>query len=289
LDLPLELIVDGAENWYPPGPDARGSNADPAAVRYVLRVDAQSGDAEFREVDIRPINREDVTIGLGVMQGVYTIALILGLTKALEASYAVIVHPLAEPRRQLGHPVLLLALSTILVLGMRFFWVTRNLYALVILESPSAPKGVKKQIAAMVRYHFTIVLAHAVLFFVLCDTFVAMVQADTMAVEGRINRFISLTVLLLALNGVWLLVTFLRKDIPVPYTRRREQPVVIWGVSNLAFAALALAWRLLYHPLGPSPTVVLIAACAVFLLNSIVDLAGTADAYVFFPGAPLPR
>jgi hypothetical protein len=284
--LDEDFLVDGAEGWYPPPrkPD------DPTAkgARYVLRKD-EDGGWSFKEAGgIRLINREDVTIGLGVMQSVYAIALVIGFTRALEPSYPAIVHPVSEPSGQLGHPVLLLALSTLMLLGVRFFWVTRSLYALVILERAETKTKMEKRIATIMRYHFPITLAHALLFFVLCDTYAAMLHASTSTAPPRVDRFVSLTVALLVLNGVWLLTTFLGQT-PLEGTTKWELPAVKWGIYNLSFSVIAVGWRLGYHALDASTSTVLLVASLIFLTNSFWDLGKTAEFYIIFPGDPLPR
>lgn len=143
--LPAALAIDGAESWYPVKPVGAQVNDQSRAKgeRYILRVPFD-GAATYHLVNaIRLINREDVTVGLGVMQGVYTIALILGFRNALEAAYPLILHPTVHHPGQIANPVLLLVLFSIMLLGLRFFWITRNLYALIIdtqLEETVAKK-----------------------------------------------------------------------------------------------------------------------------------------------------
>jgi hypothetical protein len=292
--LPAKFTLNGAESWYPErAPDeASERSADrkrATGQRYILRV--TDDVAEFyHQPDIKLINREDVAIGLNVMQGVYTIAIILGFRSALEAAYPIIVHPLAHTAGQLGHLVLLLALSTIMLLGLRFFWVTRNLYTLVI-DTPLDEAD--KRIAAIVRYHFAITLLHAIIFFVLCDSFRSLVElkphAAISVVKPLVDRFILVTVILLMLNGVWLLVTFLPTHIRKPEQRDVTRAAVTWAGLNIAFAALATIWLYGSHAITSSMSAVLVVASIVFLANSVLDLYCTAESYIKFPGKTLVR
>lgn len=289
-----KFAVAGAESWYPEkSPDgARDRSADlkrATGHRYMLRLNDDGAPVFCHESGIKLINREDVTIGLGVMQAVYTIAIILGFRSALEGAYPSIVQPLKHGQAALGHPVLLLALLTLMLLGLRFFWVTRNLYALVI-DHPR--EKAKERLGMVVRLHFPVTLLHAVLFFVLCDVYRSMASASLSgSIEPLVDRFVLFTIILLALNGLWLLATFLPLHLRKPGSERDEtRPAVVWAVLNIVFSALAVIWLYALSPLiTSSATLVLAVASALFLLNSLLDLGFTASSYIEFPGKPLAR
>lgn len=292
--LPAALAIDGAESWYPVKPVGAQVNDQSRAKgeRYILRVPSD-GAATYHLVNaIRLINREDVTVGLGVMQGVYTIALILGFRNALEAAYPLILHPTVHHPGQIANPVLLLVLFSIMLLGLRFFWITRNLYALII-DTQLEETVAKKRIAQIVRYRFTITLLHAILFFVLCDTFAALAKlkphTNFATVKPLVNEFILITVLLLALNGLWLLWTFGRDQRKHGFRHCARQPALRWAGLNLAFVILATAWLHWSHAFTSSFATILIVASLLFLANSVLDLALTADSYIIFPGRELAR
>lgn len=292
--LRARFAVAGAESWYPEkSPDeGRDRSADlkrATGHRYILRLKADGTPEYCHQSGIKLINREDVTIGLGVMQGVYTIAIILGFRSALEAAYPAIVHPLHHGQVALGHPVLLLALSTLMLLGLRFFWVTRNLYALVI-DHPR--EKAKERLGMVVRLHFPITLLHAVLFFVLCDIYRSMAKASlSESVKPLVDRFALFTIILLALNGVWLLLTFLPIHLGKPGAERDEtRPAVVWATLNIVFSLLAAGWIYGLAPaITSSMTLVLTVVSVLFLLNSVLDLGSTASSYIEFPGKPLAR
>jgi hypothetical protein len=287
-----KYALNGAESWYPEkAPDTvseRSADLKRATgFRYILRW-STDGVPEFHyQEEIKLINREDVTLGLNVMQGVYTIAIILGFRNALEAAYPAIVHPLRHGASALGHPVLLLALTTLMLLGLRFFWVTRSLYALVI-DTPV--ENSETRIKNVVRLHFPVTLLHAIFFFVLCDIFKSL---TAVAVGGDakplVDQFILFTVILLALNGAWLLATFLPAHLTKPMEREKTSSAVTWGVSNVVFAVGAVAWLYLSGSVTSSMTEVLIGASVIFLVNSAYDLGKTSGSYIQFPGKPLAR
>ncbi len=91
-------------------------NADPE--RYVLRRQPHA-TARFVAAPLSLSNREDVSLGLGVVQNAYTVAMILGFKVALEPSYWILTNPFESPSGQIPHSVLLLTLITIMLLGFR--------------------------------------------------------------------------------------------------------------------------------------------------------------------------
>ncbi len=299
-NLPAEYAVDGADSWYPGelfGASQREKKELPVGERYVLRfVDKAPGF--YHVAAIRLINREDVSNGLKVIEAVYTVAIILGFRSALQAAYPAIVHPFRTVHPHLSNPVILLALSTIMLLGLRFFWVTRNLYVMIIGQ-PEAES--KRRIGRIVRYHFTITLFHAVLFFVLCDTFAALAELEPqMPAGGLANRFILGTVLLLGVNAAWLFACFTREEVDKSHERShnnfigcvkfcfRDESPLRWAGLNTVTCIFAIAWLHWSHLASRHPDGIIIGASAIFLLNSFLDLGTTADAYLLFPGSRRP-
>lgn len=62
----------------------------------------------------------------------------------------------------------------------------------------------------MVRVHFPITLLHAVLLFVLCDIYRSMASASPPeSIESLVEQSVLFTIILLTVNGIWLLATFL--------------------------------------------------------------------------------
>jgi hypothetical protein len=222
------------------------------------------------------LSREDVSVGLTVMQTVYAVAMVLGFKNALEKSYGLFLSPLQGPPGRLPHWVLLIALVAIMLLGLRFFWVTRNLYAFVI----HSPSPLERRVRWMTLVHFPITLIHALLFYCVCQAYADIVssgatEASAAAVDLT-GRFVFLFASLLLLNGLWLLITFR------PSTCDAEGK---WGWSNVVFAALAFLDALLVlEVFNKPPAVLAVSACALFLINSVIDLVAAADAYILFPG-----
>jgi hypothetical protein len=227
-----------------------------------------------------PMSREDVHVGLTVMQTVYTVAMVLGFKNALEKSYSVFISPFEAPPGKLPHLVLLLALIAVMLLGLRFFWVVRNLYEFVLTPT----SNIRRRLRATAILHFPITLVHALLFFAICQAYAEIVTTNATVTSALavdlVARFVFLFAGLLFLNGAWLLATF-RPD--------WSQPEGIWGYSNVLFAALgALNVWVVLDLIRASPTALAISACALFIVNSVIDLWFAGDSYIQFPQGARP-
>lgn len=231
-------------------------------------------------VSTEPMSREDVHVGLTVMQTVYTVAMVLGFKNALEKSYSLFISPFEEPPGKLPHLVLLLALVAIMLLGLRFFWVTRNLYEFVLTPS----SDIRRRMRATTLVHFPITLVHALLFFAVCQAYAEIVTRNATVSSGLavdlVARFVFIFAGLLLLNGAWLLATF---------KPAKGKPESIWGYSNVLFAALAAADVWLVLDVIRAPLIALaISACAVFIVNSLIDLWRAGEWYIQFPQGTRP-
>ncbi len=213
------------------------------------------------------------------METVYAVAMVLGFKKALERSYELFISPLGGgPSAALPHYALLIALLAVMLLGSRFFWVPRNLHAFAY-ETPWRPKSRPRRLT---MYHFPITLIHAVLFYCVCQAWVELVESGAHAASGTAHHlvvtFIRLFAGLLLLNGLWLLATF-RFGLAKPETR--------WGIANLVFAAVAFGGAAcsssLFHN---SNGILLLAAGILFIVNGLVDVALSPEAYTVYPAPP---
>jgi hypothetical protein len=231
----------------------------------------------------RALTREDVNVGLAVMQTVYAVAMVLGFKNALERSYGVFVSPLEGPQGGLPHPVLILALAAIMLLGLRFFWVPRNLYAYVLKPLSDSSK-LQARMRIMTAVHFPIVLVHALLFFAVCEAYVDLVKSNASLASGLVvtltGRFVFLFAGLLLVNGVWLLATF---GVKLGTAEGR------WALSNVVFGLLALLDALLVlEVFEASVGVLAISVSILFLLNGAIDLIFASKWYIEFPDGDKP-
>ena len=224
--------------------------------------------------------QEDVSVGLKVMETVYAVAIVLGFKNALEKSYELVISPFEGPPARLPHAVLVIALLAIMLLGSRFFWVPRNLHAFAY----ESPRRTGSRPRRLTMYHFPITLAHAVLFFCVCQAWVEIVKSEAHTTSPMAHdlviRFIELFAALLLLNGVWLLATF-RLD--------RKKPETRWGISNVVFALLIFLGVAIATSLFHKATdTLLLTAALLFLLNGVLDVLMAGKAYMVFPTAPQP-
>lgn len=263
----------------------------------------------------RELRLADVEIGLDLVQFVYGIAMVLGFTSALGPAYR-LVFPPTRPAHLSGHNlVVLVCLLAIVLVGLRFFWVPRNLYSYLLQSTHRDSDALLRRAT---RFHVPVILAHALVFYVLCQAFADLATGFRFTSHlafGLCSRFVFLYALLLILNAAWLL-----RMTPIPLanilprrgagsleaqaheaiaqTAEVEVPVAdpgagapeaeaaaewIWGVNNALFAVLALLLLILFRIWKFSSVVFLLAACTLFLLNGILDLVYASEDYVVFP------
>lgn len=151
---------------------------------------------------------EDIEAGMTLVQFVYGIAMVLGFTSALAPAYH-LVFPATRSAHLTGHKVvILMALAAIIMLGLRFFWVPRNLYS-YLLQDPRNKHDVRTRLRRTAFVHVPITMAHALLFYVLCQAFSDLALSHSTfhsdLLVGLSRRFVILYALLLGLNAMWLL------------------------------------------------------------------------------------
>lgn len=222
------------------------------------------------------LDYDDIRSGMALMQTVYTVAMVLGLERVIEASYDLFISAEAGSRDWIVEAELALILSTILLLSIRFFWVPRNLNSYIVQWFPETGE---KVFSRMTMIHFPIALVHAVLFYYICHSFVDMVVAGPEVVpndlSSQVGRFSLLYAALLVLNSAWL-------HWITPPEYRAQSPGGIWASNNLWFSAAALVgfalWRIVDFP----TTGFVLGVCALFLANSFIDLAVAAKYYILY-------
>lgn len=227
-------------------------------------------------IDKPILRRDDIHTGLSLVQTIYGIAMVLGLKIAIETSYSLFLSPTESPPSSFPHYIVLFALATIMLLGLRFFWVPRNLYAYLLVSDLPLSSRLRR----MTVIHFPITLVHALLFYCVChayaDIAVSNAALNSSLADALASRFVLFYAGLLLFNGAWLLSVA---------PSGKSQAESIWGRNNLVAAGL-IAVIFAAFKLFAIPTVAFIAlAGAVFVLNSAIDLWKASEYYVLFPDA----
>ena len=226
------------------------------------------------EVNQPVLKREDVHTGLSVVQSIYAIAIVLGFKNALEVSYDLFLSPLSAPSGALPHWVVLSTLGSIMLLGLRFFWVPRNLYAYVL----ASPLTLKKRLQRMTVLHVPITLIHALLFFCVCEAYADLASsnvssASTLA-EDLTTRVVAFYAALLLLNSGWLLSIG---------SRGSSKAEGIWGWNNLVCGSAVVIILLLFKASALPTITFTLLAVAVFVINGVLDLWLASEYYILFP------
>lgn len=217
------------------------------------------------------LGEDDIKTGMNVAQTVYAVVMGLGLKIAFEALYPVIFGPRSARLGMLSPFLIGFAFLAVLLLAMRFFWVSRNLYAYALQSLKS--KSERAVFRPLMLYHLPIALTHAVLFFFICEAFMEM-TVSAQSSHGPVVHFVALYAALLFLNALWLF-AITPKDRAWPARR-------VWARSNLIHAVVVAAVLVAFGAGGFSVAVLLVAACGLFTLNSFIDLHQAAEYYILF-------
>lgn len=225
--------------------------------------------------DARVLKRDDVHTGLSLMQTVYSIAIVLGFKKALEPAYEVLVYPRAASASHLSRGVVLVTLVALALIGLRFFWVPRNLYAYVLRSKLE----MRERMRRMTLVHFPVVLLHAAIFYGICAAYSDLTAKRTreFVVPSATHvaaLYIAWYAFLLLINAFWLLTMAWRRD------ARAER---LWGINNFLTSVAAWIVFLGLQQQMLSPAVALYVASGLFIFNSGIDLWGAAEDYILFP------
>ena len=222
------------------------------------------------------LDYEDIRSGMNLMQTVYTVAMVFGVEKVVEASYGVLISRELVRRSASLELALCLLLLAIVLLSMRFFWVPRNINSYIVNWFDELQEKVFSRVTMI---HFPIALLHAVLFYYLCQAFVDMVAAgpevESRAMAYHAARFVLLYASLLLLNAVWLFWI-------TPRRTRQRSPGGIWAYNNIGFFVLVIVAFAVCRSAGLPNLLLILLACALFIANSVIDLALAAKYYILY-------
>ncbi|MFN0264195.1 hypothetical protein ACKTEK_09995 [Tepidamorphus sp. 3E244] len=192
------------------------------------------------------------TRGLDTINAVYAFIMALGLTEVFIGSHTFITNVLfgaGEQELALRWVTFLFFLNVIL-LGMRFFWVPRNLRRLIYAAAHSSPE--EPRLPGLpnwfISLNWFIIFLHGGLFYVICREykFIMFLLSSNPVLDGAsVSGYIIAHAALLIINGLWIGMLagyegWLRRK--AGEGMAAELPGgVIWFRNNLAFSLLALA------------------------------------------------
>lgn len=195
--------------------------------------------------------------GLDVVQSVYAFAMALGLTSVFTGSQEYLTKIFSGTATLADEKTILigLMLANVIMLGLRFFWVPRNLQGLVIAAArilASAPKQDRVLYLPdyIIAFHMVLVLAHGALFYLLCGEFEFVVFSVSFNRPMSSSDFVSYIVMhvsLLLLNAVWIALikrqeNRLKTHLPAPVpTSRQASAGDVWWRNNLVSSLVALS------------------------------------------------
>ncbi|MCR9130118.1 MAG: hypothetical protein NXI12_11400 [Alphaproteobacteria bacterium] len=226
----------------------------------------------------KPIYGKNIE-GLSVIQTVYAFIMALGLGEIFIA-FPVIFERIAlyETRvLTLQFLVIGLLLLAIILLGIRFFWVPRNLRQLTVVVSkcaglaaeggPTPPEVSIRNIFFPV--HILVILIHAALFYHACvelKRLIYLYAAQDFLSLRDLNAVVVTIAVLLLVNAAWLI--FVERQIDAAYDSTGRpapagaRPGSIWWKNNLLAAIAALTFHTAFVTCGAAASQCLAANSA---------------------------
>lgn len=190
--------------------------------------------------------------GIDTMQAVYAFVMALGLREVFIGSHTFINDILFGSSEELSGVRLLsfLLLINITLLGMRFFWVPRNLrsYVCVAALAHDAEFKLGHVSNIFISMNWLIIFFHAGLYFVICLEFkyiMFIISSDAVFDTTALSGYILGHAFLLIINGLWIGMlarserAHARAD-QVSAGPQKPAGGVIWFRNNLAFSLLAI-------------------------------------------------
>ncbi|MGE0339337.1 MAG: hypothetical protein AB7O79_05605 [Xanthobacteraceae bacterium] len=150
--------------------------------------------------------------GLDVVQAVYALAMAYGMTQVFVGSQVFITQILArdDAFSDAKTWVIIVLFANITMLGLRFFWVPRNLQDLVVTVKkldPSRSLNDNGLSSAAIAVHMIMIFLHGALFYIICNEFEFIVFASTSSFPLSSSVFVGyvlMHILLLLINAGWI-------------------------------------------------------------------------------------
>jgi len=192
------------------------------------------------------------TRGVDTINAVYAFVMALGLTEVFIGSHTFITSILFGGIASVGplRPLSFLFFINVVLLGMRFFWVPRNLvrifYVSALLD-PEAP-GLSRLPNWFISLNWLVIFMHAGLYYVICREFkyiMFLLSSNASLDATSFSGYFLGHAALLVLNGLW--IGMLAKYEERVLSPSRDNGTwhdipggVIWSRNNLACSLLAL-------------------------------------------------
>jgi hypothetical protein len=226
------------------------------------------------------------TRGADVIQSVYSFAMALGLTDVFVGSKTFLsdiifgAEPLTDGRGLLTG----LLLVNVVLLGLRFFWVPRNLSALVFKAaecSNSADQGDHRTLDILdinIALHMVMIFVHGAAFFLLCGEFeyILFLSSSSLPLNPALfTGYVIMHVCLLLINATWIGLLKIQEDqIERRAGKEGSEPSSAgdtWWQNNLICSLVAIAPFAVFGSCGSD-----LARCASHYsgaAHSVLDLA----------------
>jgi hypothetical protein len=189
--------------------------------------------------------------GLDVVQAVYALAMAYGMTLAFIGSQSFLTQILARDGAFSDEKtyVIIMLFFNVTMLGLRFFWVPRNLQDLVIAakkKNPAQSLELNGLSSAAIAVHMIVIFLHGALFYIICNEFEFIVFASTsnFPVSSSVfGGYVLMHILLLLMNAGWIGVVKRQEErlLNDRKVHREKSPGNVWWRNNLICGLIAIS------------------------------------------------
>jgi len=204
-----------------------------------------------------------------VLHTIYGIALIVGFEKLGESTYSLALSYFGTtPVLPAPRPLLLLLAASVSFVGMRFFWAVDNVLRFKKHCAAGGRGAWRKQLIAI---HYPILFLHAFVFFFICRLHLDLSEPIESG-HAHPYFFVYMSAGLLIGNAIWLQVLARGRE----ECKGRE---LHWSANNLGCGLALLCFAGLMQHCEANTSMVLWMAFSLLVLNSLIDILRTSDAY----------
>jgi len=196
-----------------------------------------------------PAKLKRSTEGLGVIQNVYSFAMALGLTEVFVGSKTFVDDVIFGNKADLDGRLIItsLMLANVALLGLRFFWVPRNLFYLVFVaaQSPVAKRNREVNLSNLsIAFHLIMIFVHGAFYYLICTEFEFVIFLASSSIPPNLSMFtgyVSLHVGLLLINAAWIGIVQFQAERLRRSAGELRSAGSVWWRNNLVCSLVALA------------------------------------------------
>lgn len=191
--------------------------------------------------------------GLDIIQTVFAVVMALGIREVFVGSHTFITDVIFGTNKSAtGIRLIAAALFlNVILLGMRFFWVPRNLRRVLYVAALFSEKepAIRRMPSWFISFNWLVIFVHAGMYYIVCTEFkysMFLLSSSSASYTSMFSGYFLGHALLLAINGIWIAMLTryeapLLDELGMARAPGDVSPGVIWFRNNLVSSLIALA------------------------------------------------